>query len=137
MKLITALFLVLIKMGQNASVCDKCVFLTDYPNLLNDSYTVERSNNSVESGWHIPSQSTIVPLLKGPSASIHIPVRHAMKDGWRIFMENGAKNPNEVIGGWRRIKTVWPTRLNGDIQAIMAWHEETIKLLEALELLRV
>lgn len=124
-------------MGQTASVCDKCVFLTDYPNLLNDSYTVQRTNNSVESGWHIPFQSTIVPLLKGPSASIHILVRNETKGEWRIFMENGAKNPNEVIGGWRRIKTVWPTRLNGNTQAIIAWHEETIKILENLELLRV
>jgi hypothetical protein len=56
-----------------------------------------------------------------------------MKGGWRIFMDNGPKNSEDIRGGWRRIGTIWPTRLHGDADAIEKWRNDFLVILEELE----
>jgi hypothetical protein len=47
-------------------------------------------------------------------------------------MSNGATVPELYRSGWRRIDTVEPMRLSGDVPAIEAWREDLIKTLEGL-----
>lgn len=121
-------------MGQTISILTKYhVSLADYPEITNDSYTVERTSGDVEPGWRIPAKSGVDTMVIFPAASIHAMISGEMKGGWRIFMDNGLKNPEEIRGGWRRIGTIWPTRLHGDAEAIEKWRNELIVLLEELE----
>ena len=109
------------------------VFLTDYPEIANDSYTVERTSGEVDSGWRIPASSPVDNSVTAPAASIHASITAEMKGGWRIFMDNDAKDINLLRGGWRRVETIWPTRLHGDVEAIDKWRNETLIILEELE----
>lgn len=121
-------------MGQGMSISRKYhVSLADYPEIVNDSYTVERSSGDIDSGWRIPAGSGVDMSVKFPAASIHAMINHGMKGGWRIFMDNGHKRPEKMLGGWRRIGTIWPTRLHGDAQAIEKWSNELIVILDELE----
>ena len=121
-------------MGQPISIPSVYhVFLTDYPEIANDSYTVERTNGSVEPGWRIPETSAVDPSVKAPAASIHAVLTHGMKGGWRIFLDNGRVNTTEILGGWRRLDSIWPTRLNGNAEAIQVWRDETTLILDELE----
>ena len=108
--------------------------LSDLPDMINDSYTVERSAGGVDPNWVISVSSGLDRSIQGPSAS-----KHSMKDSgiWRIFMDNGEKNPELYRCGWRRINTIAPTRLSGDLEAIGEWRSKTIERLELLELKRV
>jgi len=121
-------------MGQTISIANEYhVSLADYPELANDSYMVERTSGEAQAGWRIPASSGIDTTVEFPAASIHALITHGMKGGWRIFMDNGSKDPEELRGGWRRIGTIWPTRLNGDVEAIEKWRNELIVILEELE----
>ena len=121
-------------MGQPISIPSVYhVLLTDYPEITNDSYTVERTNGSIESGWRIPVTSGVDMSVKAPAASIHAVLTEGMKGGWRIFLDNGLTNANEMLGGWRRLDSIWPTRLNGNAEAIQKWRDETTLILEELE----
>ena len=121
-------------MGNGISVLTKYhVSLADYPEIANDSYTVERTSGDVDSGWRIPAESGVDQNVIFPAASIHARISDEMKGGWRIFMDNGSKHPDEMRGGWRRIGTIWPTRLHGDAEAIEKWRNELIVILEDLE----
>jgi hypothetical protein len=121
-------------MGQGMSVLPKYhVSLADYPEIANDSYTVERTSGDLDSGWRIPAGSGVDMNVKFPAASIHAIINHGMKGGWRIFMDNGNKRPEQMLGGWRRISTIWPTRLHGDPEAIEKWRNELIVILNELE----
>jgi hypothetical protein len=121
-------------MGQAMSVLPKYhVSLADYPEIANDSYTVERTSGEVDSGWQIPAGSGVDMTVRFPAASIHALIAAGMKGGWRIFMDNGAKRPEDIRGGWRRIDTIWPTRLHGDPEAIEKWRNDFLIILEELE----
>jgi hypothetical protein len=119
-------------MGQAISVpLELRVSLAEFHDLLNDTYTVERTSGKIDSGWRIPGNSPVDQSIEGPCASIHA-VKNDVK-GWRIFMDNSPKDINELFGGWRRIETIWPTRLDGDADAIHMWRKRTIDILQSLE----
>jgi hypothetical protein len=121
-------------MGQPMSVPRKYhVSLADYPEIANDTYTVERTSGEVDSDWRIPAGSGIDMTVRFPAASIHAMISGEMKGGWRIFMDNGPKNSEDIRGGWRRIGTIWPTRLHGDPEAIEKWRNDFLVILEELE----
>ena len=120
-----------IKMGQPISKMKDRVPCHE---LANDTYAVQRSSGKMETNWVIPSSCILDGSIDAPSATKHI-----SKDAgtWRIYMSNGATLPERYISGWRRIETIEPMRLSGDVAAIEEWRAKTIELLEALELTRV
>jgi hypothetical protein len=120
-------------MGQPISIpIEDCVFLDDYPELLNETYTVERTSGTIDPGWRIPSKSAVDISVQRPSASVHAEVAEFKKGGWRIFMDNGPKEVHEILGGWRRLDSIWPTRLTSKDE-IEKWRSDTLKILNLLE----
>ena len=109
------------------------VSLIDYEEIANDKYTVKRTSGVFEEGWKISIHSGCELNLEGPSATKHFPKDTGL---WRIFMDNG-KTADEYMCGWRRIETIYPTRLNGDEDAIKAWRQSLQEILDALEVKRV
>jgi hypothetical protein len=120
-------------MGQPISIpVEDCVFLEDHPELLNEAYTVERTSGATDPGWRIPSNNPLDRSIQRPSASVHAEVAEFKKGGWRIFMDNGSNEPNEMLCGWRRLDSIWPTRLT-DKDEIEKWRSDTLKILNLLE----
>lgn len=109
------------------------VSLADYPEIVNDTYTVQRTSGDVDSSWRIPTSSVADFTVIFPAASIHARIAEYMKGGWRVFMDNGPKHPDEINAGWRRIDTFWPTRLSGDADAIKKWRNDLLLILNELE----
>ena len=91
--------------------------------LANDTYTVLRTSGIYDPGWRFGiGKFAENHGVKGPSAS----VRARTKPGtWYVFMDNGQDDPNVYACGWRRLETVYPTRLEGDEDAIYKWRTET------------
>jgi hypothetical protein len=48
-------------------------------------------------------------------------------------MNNGQDNINTVVQGWRRLSTIYPTRLEGNEEGIKDWQVMVGCLLEQLE----
>ena len=105
------------------------VSLLEFPDLIQDTYTVKRTSGLCDPGWVISRATSFEPTLDGPSASKHCS-KEPMK--WRIFLDNN-KTSEEYVCGWRRIETIEPTRLSGNQEAIDEWRMKTIERLERLE----
>ena len=105
------------------------VSLVDYEEIANDKYTVKRTSGDLDEGWVISIESGLALNVSGPSATKHFPKDTGL---WRIFMDNG-KTAHEYMCGWRRIETIYPTRLSGDEEAIKTWRQSLLEILEALE----
>ena len=123
------------KMGQHMSIAKELqVSLSDYKIYTNDTYTVTRTSGLLDAGWGIGTESSLEPTVDGPCAT-----KQCAKDTgvWRIFMDNGKKSPDEYVCGWRRLETIWPTRLSGDEQAIKVWREAFVQILDTLEAKRL
>jgi hypothetical protein len=118
------------KMGQALSIVKELqVSLADYTMYTNDTYTVERTSGLLETGWRISPESRLMPYIDGPCASN----QHEKEPGkWRVFMDN-QKTAESYICGWRKIEKFEPTRLSGDAEAINAWRQDLIAVLDALE----
>ena len=110
------------------------VSLKEYEEIVNDTYSVLRSSGEIDSGWKVSHQSSREIWLRGPSATKHINYPGA-KNGWRIFLDNG--NDMYHCCGWRHIENIYPTRLDGDEEAIKVWRQELLELLEFLETKRL
>lgn len=109
------------------------VSLIDYEEIANDKYTVKRTSGEFDEGWKISIESGCQLNLEGPSATKHFPKDTGL---WRIFMDNG-KTADEYMCGWRRLETIYPTRLNGEEYAIKAWRQSLQEILDALEVKRL
>ena len=109
------------------------VSLSDYTIYTNDTYTVKRTSGLLDAGWAIAIESGLEPTVDGPCAT-----KQCAKDTgvWRIFMDNG-KTADEYVCGWRRLETIWPTRLSNDEEAIKVWREAFVQILDTLEAKRL
>jgi hypothetical protein len=110
------------------------VSLKDYEDIVKDTYSVLRSDGRMDSGWKVSHQSSREMWLRGPSATKHYSYPGA-KNGWRIFLDNG--NDMYYCCGWRHIESIYPTRLDGDDEAIKMWRQELLELLAFLETQRM
>jgi hypothetical protein len=121
-------------MGQAISIDTK--YCIQVPESLCVEYTVKRTSGKMEECWHISPEFFIRRdfEVKFPSAS-----KHAVKENkqWRIFMDNGKTTPEEVMYGWRRVNSIYPTELEGDEEAILSWQKSTELLFEELEVARI
>lgn len=123
-------------MGQQMSIGKRFhVSLSQYEQIANDTYTVKRTSGELDRGWGLPHQSGLEPNVEGPSATKHCGKDE--KQTWRIFMDNGKTIPEEYVGGWRRLETIYPTRFDGDEEAIRIWRRDVLELLEMLEAKRL
>lgn len=116
-------------MGNQMSI-ETCyhVSLSAYPDLVDDTYTVKRTSGLYDDGWKISHQSDMEKYLVGPAAT-----KHCSKDPdgtWRIFLDN-KKSADEYVCGWRRLETIYPTRLAGE--EIQKWRDATLLKLECLD----
>jgi hypothetical protein len=121
-------------MGQAISIESK--YCVQVPESLLVKYTVDKSgyHNHHQSGWRIPLQCNVESVnINVPSASKHGLSDYNGLENWRIFMDNGSKNPENYTYGWRRVRTIYPSNLFGNNEAIEKWQEATITLLEKLE----
>jgi hypothetical protein len=117
-------------MGQGLTIQKNLhVSLSDYEEIANDKYTVMRTSGQLDEGWVISIESGLVDI-SGSSATKHFTKDDPPK--WRIFMDN-SKTAHEYTCGWRRIETIYPTRLSGDEDAIKTWRQGLLEILEALE----
>jgi len=110
------------------------VSLKDYEEIVKDTYSVLRSDGEIDSDWEVSHESAYEISLSGPSATKHYKYPNA-KSGWRIFLNNGW--PKHYCCGWRHIESIYPTRLDGDEEAIKVWRQELLEILDTLEAKRM
>jgi hypothetical protein len=93
--------------------------------ITKESYTIKRTSGDIETNWVIGGGYGVPGWL----------TRHALKrEGrWRIFMDNSQKDSDAIVQGWRRLSTIYPTRLEGDEGGIDEWRKMVEKLLDELE----
>ena len=90
----------------------------------NEDYTVIRSGGDEETGWKVVQESHAAG--EGPMAG-----REKTGKPFRVLMENGGKN----LWAWRRVETIWPTRLTVD--EIADWQKKFLICLEENDLERM
>lgn len=97
--------------------------------ITNDSYTVKRTSGEMEAGWKTGT-------CYGSPDWV---TQHAYKNEgeWRIFMNNCHTDIDAIAQGWRRLSTIYPTRLAEDIDAIEEWRRGVRGLLDELEEVRL
>jgi len=122
------------KMGQVVSVPYKdAIDISDVSVFLSDMFTVVRADQSHERGWsaceylHDKHENVTFESIVGAK----VVVRVGEEPDWRILMHND-KSGNEELFGWRRLSTIWPTRFDGDEEAIQTWRAETEAKLDVL-----
>ena len=111
-----------------------CVSLEHSHQFTDPLYMVKRTSGVEDFGWRISKPC----VGAGQAAWLD---KHALKDAklgiWRIFMHNGADDPNEYAHGWRRVDTIYPTDLKGNPEEILVWRANLIRHLESLEATRL
>jgi len=122
------------KMGQVVSVPKtKAIDISDISVFLSDTFTVVRSDRSHDRGWSAcdffleDGNRTDFDSIVGAKCE----VRPGETPVWRILMHN-QKDGIANRFGWRRLSTIWPTRLDGDEEAIQKWWTETEAKLDDL-----
>jgi hypothetical protein len=93
--------------------------------ITKDSYTIKRTSGEMETKWITGS---------GCGSPDWVTQNAIKRDGeWRIYMNNGQDDINTVVQGWRRLPTIYPTRLEGAEGDIKEWQRTTGFLLDKLE----
>ena len=127
-------------MGKTMSI-PECYCIRVPDNLVSKEYTVKRTSGVMEKGWRIgESEYDGENELTRPSASKYGRIFQSTSgnnDVWRIFTNNGKKDPNTYLYAWRRLENIEPTELNGDQEAIQQWRAEVIALFDKLEEARI
>jgi hypothetical protein len=96
--------------------------------ITKESYTVKRTSGQMDLEWTMGA---------GCGSPGWITQNATKREGeWRIFMNNGHSDINTVAHGWRRLSTIFPTRLEGDQDGINEWRKMVEKLLDELEEVR-
>ena len=111
-------------MGQALTISD-CIYLDRlapdvFKSLIDEDYTVIRTDGTVETGWRIPSETH---SCDGTSASDQLwACSHATlsTDKKTLKFHMLRDKDGEHVCGWRRNRTFWPTRL-ADQEAKEAW----------------
>ena len=112
----------------NAIVKSDCINL-EGQEITRDSYTVKRTSQQMEINWVMGA---------GCGSPDWITYDAFKRDGeWRIFMNNTHTDIETIAHGWRRLSTIYPTRLEGDDDGINEWRKMVCILLEELEEVRV
>lgn len=104
---------------------EDCVNLEGFE-ITKGFYTVKRTSGDMETGW----------IMGSGYGSPEWVTQNAFKrttGGWRIYMTNGKDNINTVVQGWRPVRTIYPTKLEGDKEFIEKWQGMVIELLDQLE----
>jgi len=109
-------------MGNGITKAD-CINLEDQE-ITKDSYTVKRTSGQMDLEWTMGA---------GCGSPEWVTQNATKREGeWRIYMNNGHNDINTVAHGWRRLSTIFPTRLEGDEGGIDEWRKMVKKLLDEL-----
>lgn len=98
--------------------------------MTKDTYTVKRTSGEMEVDWSMGAGC-------GSPDWVTQNAFQRASDEWRIYMTNGKNDINTVVQGWRRLSTIYPTRLEDDLDAIKEWRRGVSELLDELEEVRV
>jgi hypothetical protein len=104
------------------------------------SYVVKRTSGELESGWVLGYNNCMgrceaydwMTSLSNDTFAVK-----KMGEGWRILLNNNSRVAFELVGGWRRLDTMFPTALEGNEAAIQAWRDDVVADLEHLEKMRL
>jgi hypothetical protein len=113
----------------NAIVKSDCVNL-EGQEMTKDTYTVKRTSGEMEVGWSMGAGC-------GSPDWVTQNAFQRTSGEWRIYMTNGKNDINTVVQGWRPLRDVYPTRLEGDLEGIKVWRKGIREILENLEEVRL
>jgi hypothetical protein len=107
---------------------ESAISLENMPD-IDGTFHVTRTSGEVETGWVCskPANSFNTGLANWVN-------QHALKSNkWKIFLHNQGTTINTYVSGWRNIETIWPSRLDGDRNAILEWRTKLGKALDDIE----
>ena len=122
-------------MGQVISVpYNHGIDISSLPDFANETFTVTRSSGQLDSGWgpckyfieNNGSHTEFKTIVAGKYE-----VRQDEEPVWRVLMNN-KKEDADILMGWRKLSTIWPSRLDGNDELIKKWQTEMEAKLELL-----
>jgi hypothetical protein len=118
-------------MGQSISR-ESCVELSHLPadqwrTLADEDMTVIRTNGEHQTGWRFPRLRHYGPCNASGYTWVAAHVssqgeaEEEKKKRFHMTRDSTPRNPNTHVCGWRKERTFWPTRLDGDEEAKKVW----------------
>jgi hypothetical protein len=122
-------------MGQAISIpYEHGIGISSLPDFANETFTVIRTSGILDSGWtpskYYNENNGSVTEFKTIVGS-KFQVRKDEAPVWRILMNNNKEN-DEMLMGWRKLSTIWPSSLNGNDEMIKEWQTAMEPKLELL-----
>jgi hypothetical protein len=122
-------------MGQIISIPhNHGIDISSLPDFANETFTVTRSSGLLDPGWgpckyYIENNGSHTEFKTIVAAKYK--VRQDEEPVWRVLMNN-KKEDAEVLFGWRKLSTIWPSCLDGNDELIKKWQTEMEAKLEPL-----
>jgi len=131
-------------MGQSISR-ETCVELSHLPadqwqSLADEDITVIRTNGEHQAGWRFPRLRHYGPCnASGYSwVAAHVgstaPDAQERKLRFHMTRDSTPRDPNQHVCGWRKERTFWPTRLDGDEEAKKVWWDALDVMVNSLRI---
>jgi len=120
-------------MGQSVSI-DNCKDLSHLPAeqweaLAAEDITVVRSSGEIQAGWRFPKTPHFGDCtVHSTWVRAHVTLSSCETEGrpiqkYHMIHDRPDRDPNLHVCGWRRERTFWPTRLDGDEEGKKVWWE--------------
>jgi len=102
-------------MGASITLPQDRIFSIAHLLAATELYTVVRTDGTVEDGWSVSGDShrcsAFIPTIAAAAGRI------SSTESWRVLMTNGKPDEDSAHAcGWRRVETVWPTRITNEAE---------------------